>query len=181
MNMGRLGGWLERKAWRSATGKEAHSQSRFVPLVQHVAYCQTNCQHSIFKMIDRCRWQRTIFEFRMDLSLHLVAVSRELAPASEGPGASFVLVNRVRPCGRLRGRPHSKSPKALWYYVYNAVIPTELDCTEASQWPGKKSRVISEISLLGLICYHLSCALASGPCPSPLCKIWGAGTHDYRN
>jgi hypothetical protein len=59
----------------------------FIPLVQHVAYCQTDCQHSIFfKLIDRGRWQRTIFEFRIDSNLHLVAVLREPAPASEGPG-----------------------------------------------------------------------------------------------
>jgi hypothetical protein len=41
---------------------------------------------AFFKMIDRGRWQRTIFEFRIDSNLHLVAVSREPAPASEGPG-----------------------------------------------------------------------------------------------
>ncbi len=35
---------------------------------------------------------------------------------------------------------------------------------------GKKSRVIFGISLWGLICNQQSCALASGPCPSPLCK-----------
>ncbi len=32
------------------------------------------------------------------------------------------------------------------------------------------------LDLLSL-CYQLSRELASGPCPSPLCKIWGAETH----
>jgi hypothetical protein len=50
---------------------------------------------TFFKMIDRGRWQRTIFEFRIDSNLNLVAVSREPAPASEGPGLRMGLF----PCG----------------------------------------------------------------------------------
>ncbi len=91
--------------------------------------------------------------------------------------ASFALGNRGRQRGRPRNRPWSNKPKAFLYNVYKAVIPIEHDSTEASQWLGKKSRVISGISLWGLICYQVSCALGSGPCPSPLCKIWGAETH----
>ncbi len=91
----------------------------------------------------------------------------------QNKAAFYALVNRGRP----RGRPLSNKPKALWYNVYNAVIPIEHASTEASQWLGKKSRVIFGTSLWGLICYQLFCALALGPCPSPLCKIWRSETH----
>jgi hypothetical protein len=89
---------------------------------------------------------------------------------------AFKLVSRGRP----RGRPRSNNPKP-WYNVDNAVIPIEPDSTEASQWLGKKSRVISGISLWGLICCLRLSALVSEHCPKcppPLCKLWGAETHD---
>jgi hypothetical protein len=124
--------------------------------------------------IVRCHRPRSIILKNAVLAIGLTVRDMLHKP---NEAASFALVNRGRPRSRPRGRPRSNKPKALWYNVYNAAIPIEYDSTEASQWLGKKSRAISGISLLGLICDHLSRALASGPCPSPLCKIWGAETH----
>jgi hypothetical protein len=41
---------------------------------------------ALFKTIDSGRLQQTIFEFRIDSNLNLVAVSREPASVSERPG-----------------------------------------------------------------------------------------------
>jgi hypothetical protein len=53
-------------------------------------------------------------------------------------------------------------------------MPIEFESPNRPQWRGKKIRVNSEICLWGLFCCHLSCALAAGYCPSPLCKDWGS-------
>ncbi len=76
-----------RRGINAAASRCSMSESRTFRPIANTAFFQV-------KMIDRGRRQWTIFEFRIDSNLYLVAVSRE--PPAPGPGSSFC--RKARDC-----------------------------------------------------------------------------------